>query len=43
MHGLALDGSAAYLAGETDSTGAGKLDAILVKGDALTGEFPPPP
>ncbi len=41
-HGLVIGGSAAYIAGETTSFGNGKQDALLVKVDALTGDFPPP-
>lgn len=41
-HGLAIYGSAAYIAGETTSFGAGKQDALLVKVNAHTGRFPAP-
>lgn len=41
-HGLAMYGSAAYIAGETTSFGAGKQDALLVKANARTGTFPEP-
>ena len=40
--GLALSGDFAYLVGSTDNNSAGMNDALLIKADALTGQFPPP-
>ena len=38
--GLAIDGAWAYTAGETLSFGAQQNDALLIKADARTGQFP---
>jgi hypothetical protein len=39
-HGLAVYGETIYVAGETESTGAGDSDAFLVSGDGGAGVFP---
>jgi hypothetical protein len=39
--GLAIDGAWAYMAGETFGFGAQQNDALLIKGDARIGQFPP--
>ena len=39
-HGLALHQGYAFIVGQTESFGAGQADAILVKADGRTGEFP---
>lgn len=42
VQGLALDGDYAYLVGSTELNSAGLTDALLVKADARSGQFPPP-
>ena len=39
-HGIATGGNFAYIAGETNSYGAGNLDGILIKVNGSTGQFP---
>jgi hypothetical protein len=39
-HGIATRGNFAYIAGETNSYGAGNLDGILIKVNGNTGQFP---
>lgn len=41
VHGLAIDGSFAYLVGNTRSYGKGMDDALVIKVDRRTGQFPP--
>ena len=41
-NGLAIDGDWAYIAGKTFSFGNGADDAILIKVNSQTGQFPPP-
>jgi hypothetical protein len=40
IQGLVISGDRAYLAGITKSYGKGQDDAILIKADASTDEFP---
>jgi hypothetical protein len=40
VQGLALDGDFAYLAGNTHSFSAGQDDALLIKADSRSGQFP---
>jgi hypothetical protein len=40
IHGLAIGGGRAYLAGNSKSYGSGQDDAILIAANADTGEFP---
>jgi hypothetical protein len=40
VHGLALDGPFAYLAGNTKSYGKGQDDALIIKADGQIGQFP---
>jgi hypothetical protein len=42
-HGIALFQDRIYIAGNTQSTGRGQDDAILIAADAESGEFPPFP
>lgn len=39
--GIVIDGSVAYLAGVTASVGSGQQDAVLIRVDSQTGQFPP--
>jgi len=41
VHGLAIDGDFAYLAGNTNSYGKGQDDALVIKADGRNGRFPP--
>jgi hypothetical protein len=41
VHGMAIAGDFAFLAGNTDSYGRGQADALVVKADILSGQFPP--
>ena len=41
VHGLAIDGDFAYLAGNTNSYGKGQDDALVIKADDRNGRFPP--
>jgi len=40
VHGLALDGRFAYLAGNTRSYSKGQNDALVIKADSRSGRFP---
>jgi len=40
VHGLAIDGNFAYLAGNTNSYGRGQDDALVIKADSQNGQFP---
>lgn len=40
VHGLAIDGNLAYLAGNTDSYGKGQNDALVLKANSQNGQFP---
>jgi hypothetical protein len=40
IHGMAIDGDFVYLAGNTDSFSKGMNDALIIKANRLTGEFP---
>lgn len=40
VHGLAIDGSFAYLVGNTDTYSTGHDDVLLIKANSQTGQFP---
>lgn len=40
VHGLAIDGDFAYLAGTTESYSKGQNDALVIKADSQNGQFP---
>ena len=42
VHGLAIAGSFAFLAGNTSSYGKGQNDVLVIKADSQNGQFPPP-
>lgn len=42
VHGIVIDDGFIYLAGETKNNAVGLNDALLIKADAQTGEFPQP-
>ena len=41
VHGMAVDGDFAFLAGNTESYGRGQDDALVIKADIVSGQFPP--
>jgi hypothetical protein len=41
VHGMAIFGDLAFLAGNTDSYGKGQGDALVIKADIRSGQFPP--
>jgi hypothetical protein len=42
VQGIAIDGDFVYLAGSTKNNSQGLNDALLIKADSRTGQFPPP-